>query len=275
MKSNTLKVAAIHDISGVGRCSLTVILPVLSALGVQVCPVPTAVLSSHTGGFTDMAVCDLTDYIPSALEHYKRLKYPFDCIYSGYLASARQVDCCLDFFGNYKNSLKIVDPVMADNGVTYSMHTPELCARMRELVAVADIITPNITEAAILLGENPLQPDLSFDRMKDFLSRLSALGPNIVIITSVFGEGGHYNICCDRKQGKFWKIPFNHINANYPGTGDIFASVLTGFILRGESVPRSVSRAASFLETAIKTTASRSTDLREGIAIESCLQLLR
>ena len=130
MKSNT-KVAAIHDLSGVGRCSLTVILPTLSAMG------------------------DLTDYMSPALEHYKRFDMDFDCIYSGFLASTDQIDHCLEFFADYPKALKVVDPVMADHGKPYKTCTAELRRRMGELVAVADIITPNMTEAAILLGEDP------------------------------------------------------------------------------------------------------------------------
>lgn len=274
MYHQSLKVAAIHDLSGVGRCSLTVILPTLSAQGIQVCPVPTAILSTHTGGFGEVVLRDLTDYIKPALEHYKRLGCKFDCVYSGFLASREQLDHCLDFFSYYKDSLKVVDPVMADHGKPYKTCTPELRAGMVELVRIADIITPNITEAAILLGEEPFQPDLTSQQMKSYLVRLSELGPKIVVVTSVFSDGKAYNIGYDREHSKFWKIPFNMINASYPGTGDAFASVLTGSILRGDSLPIAMNRATAFLEIAIKTTYSYSTDTREGIMLESCLDFL-
>lgn len=274
MYSSSVRVAAIHDLSGIGRCSLSVILPTLSAQGIQVCPVPTAILSAHTGGFGEVVLRDLTDYISPALEHYKQLDYKFDCIYSGFLASTEQIDHCLEFFGHYKNALKVVDPVMADHGKPYKTCTPELRSRMKELVAIADIITPNITEAAILLGENPLQPDISVQQVKSFLVRLSELGPKIVVITSVFSDGMTYNVGYDREHSKFWRIPYNHISANYPGTGDVFASVLTGAVLRGDSLPIAMNRATAFLERAIKTTYSYSTDTREGIMLESCLDFL-
>ena len=274
MYSKSAKVAAIHDLSGVGRCSLTVILPTMSAQGIQVCPVPTAILSTHTGGFGDVVLRDLTDYISPALEHYKRLDYKFDCVYSGFLASTEQIDHCLEFFEYYKNALKVVDPVMADNGKPYKTCTPELCSRMGELAAIADIITPNITEAAMLLGENPLQPDSAMQKIKSYLVRLSELGPKIVVITSVFSDGRTYNVGYDRDHSKFWRIPYNLINAHYPGTGDVFASVLTGSILRGDSLPIAMNRATAFLERAIKTTYSYSTDSREGIMLESCLDFL-
>ncbi|MCX4255526.1 MAG: pyridoxamine kinase [Oscillospiraceae bacterium] len=274
MYSRTAKVAAIHDLSGVGRCSLSVILPTLSAQGIQVCPVPTAILSAHTGGFGEVVLRDLTDYISPALEHYKRLNYEFDCVYSGFLASTEQIDHCLEFFEYYKAALKVVDPVMADNGKPYKTCTHELCSRMGELAAIADIITPNITEAAILLRENPVQPDTAMQKIKSYLVRLSELGPKIVVITSVFSDGKAYNVGYDREHSKFWRIPYNMINARYPGTGDVFASVLTGSILRGDSLPIAMNRATAFLERAIKTTYSYSTDTREGIMLESCLDFL-
>jgi pyridoxine kinase len=274
MIKKSCRVAAIHDLSGIGRCSLSVILPTLSSMGIQVCPVPTAVLSSHTGGFGDMVLRDLTDYIEPALEHYKKLEYRFDCIYSGFLASIGQIDHCLEFFSSYPNALKVVDPVMADHGKPYKTCTSELRSRMSELVAIADIITPNITEAAMLLGENPYQPSLSSGMMKSFLVRLSELGPDISVITSVFSDDKAYNIGYDKKHSKFWRVPYTVVGANYPGTGDVFASVLTGSILSGDSLPIAMNRATSFLEYAIKTTYSYSTDTREGIMLESCLDYL-
>ncbi len=274
MYNKTCKVAAIHDLSGIGRCSLSVILPTLSSMGIQVCPVPTAILSSHTGGFGDIVLRDLTDYIEPALEHYKHLGFEFDCVYSGFLASIGQIDHCLRFFESYKHALKVVDPVMADHGKPYKTCTNELRARMGELVGIADIITPNITEAAMLLGENPNQPSLSSSQMKNFLLRLSQLGPDIVVITSVYSDENAYNIGYDKKHSKFWRVPYNVVGANYPGTGDIFASVLTGSILRGDSLPIAMNRATLFLEYAIKTTYSYSTDTREGIMLESCLDFL-
>ena len=269
-----IKIAAIHDLSGIGRCSLTVILPILSAMGIQVCPVPTAILSAHTGGFGDVVLRDLTDYIPQALEHYKRLNFGFDCVYSGFLASTEQVDHCLEFFGEYKDSLKVVDPVMADHGKPYKTCNAELRRRMGELVKIADIITPNVTEAAMLLGEDPYQPSLDSRQNKSFLARLSELGPGKVVITGVFSDGATMNIGYDRENSKFWKIPFRMVNANYPGTGDAFSSVLTGGILRGDSLPLAMNRATSYMEIAIKTTYGYSSDTREGIMLEDCLGYL-
>ncbi|MBQ4225412.1 MAG: pyridoxamine kinase [Oscillospiraceae bacterium] len=272
--NRNIRVAAIHDLSGIGRCSLTVILPLLSTMGIQVCPVPTAILSSHTGGFGDVAMRDLTDYIPQALAHYKRLGAGFDCVYSGFLASNEQTGAVMDFFDEYKSSFKVVDPVMADNGKPYRTCGEKLRKRMGELVKKADLITPNVTEAAMLLGEEPYQPNLTVGQMKSFLVRLSEKGPSTVVITSVYSDGKACNIGYDRTSSRFWCVPYKAVDASYPGTGDAFASVLIGSILRGDSLPLAMNRASSFLELAIKTTYGYSAETREGIMIEECLGYL-
>jgi pyridoxine kinase len=139
------RVAAIHDMSGFGRCSLAVILPILSAMGVQVCPVPTAILSTHTGGMGEVVLRDLTEYIRPALEHYKRLELDFECVYTGFLASEAQIGLCREFMAAYPGALKVVDPVMGDHGKPYRTYTLGMQRRMHELVEAADVITPNLT----------------------------------------------------------------------------------------------------------------------------------
>lgn len=269
------KVAAIHDLSGLGRCSLSVILPTLSVMGVQACPVPTAILSSHTGGFGEVELRDLSDYLEPALKHYVRLEQNFDCIYSGFLASANQIDHCLAFYKAFPDALKVVDPVMGDHGKLYKTYTKELCGRMKELVAVADIITPNTTEAAMLLGEPATPPDFSVGQLKSWMVRLSELGPQIVVITSVdFISGEVCNVGYDKVHSTFWKTPYEHIPVAYPGTGDIFAAVLVGSLLKGDSLPLAMNRATAFLELTIKTTFSYSTNPREGVLLENCLSWL-
>ena len=269
------RVAAIHDISGLGRCSLTVIIPVLSAMGVQVCPVPTAVLSAHIG-YGEFVMRDLTDYIGSALDHYKRMGVKFDCVYSGFLASSEQIDHCLDFFASFPEALKVVDPVMGDNGKNYKTYTPELCARMSELVAVADIITPNLTEAAILLGEKFPEGAVSASTMKSWLVRLSQLGPKTVVITSVpLLSGGIATVGYDSERGSFWKITGEYVPISYSGSGDMFASVLVGGILGGDSLPIAMNRATTFTTSTIKTTYGYGTHWTDGIMFEPQLFRLR
>lgn len=269
------RVAAIHDLSGFGRCSLSVILPVLSAMGVQVCPVPTAVLSTHTGGFGEVEFRDLTDYIPAALAHYRRLALDFECIYSGFLGSEAQIDHCLQFFAAYPDALSVVDPVMGDHGKPYKTYGAGMQRRMIELAAVADVITPNLTEACILLGESYLFEPLTRQKAKSMLVRLSEKGPRFVVITGVnLAAGAMSNLGYDKERGAFWCVDCDYVPVSYPGTGDIFASVLTGGFLGGDSLPIAMDRATQFVETAIKTTFTYGTEPREGVMLERALHLL-
>ena len=152
MEKRPPRVAAIHGLAGFGRSSLAVVIPTLSSMGAQVCPVPTAVLSTHTGGLGDVEYRDLTDYIRPCLEHYQRLELGFEAVYSGFLSSPAQADDVEAFIAAYPDALAVVDPVMGDHGRPYRTCTPELMARMRALVRSADVITPNIPEAEALTG---------------------------------------------------------------------------------------------------------------------------
>ena len=203
-----LRVAAIQDMSGFGRCSLTVILPVLSVMGVQVSPIPTAILSTHTGGFGDVVMRDLTDYLAPCLEHYKSQEIEFECVYSGFLASENQVDHCLEFFRSYPEAFKVVDPVMGDHGKPYKTYTKAMQKRMAELVRVADLITPNVTEACILLGEEYDHNPITRQQAKSALVRLSEMGPRYVVITGVqLASGTMTNVGYDRERNAFWMVP--------------------------------------------------------------------
>ena len=275
MREENKRVAAIHDLSGVGRCSLTVILPILSAMGVQACPVPTAILSTHTGGFGEVAFQDLTDYLPQALAHYRRLKLDFSCIYSGFLGSEAQIDHCLAFFRAYPNALAVVDPVMGDHGTAYRTVTEGMRRRMVELVGIADVITPNLTEACILLGENYNSLPLTRTQAKSMLARLSEKGPGEIVVTGVsLAEGSIANIGYDRENNYYWCVPCDYVPVSYPGTGDIFASVFTASLLTGDSLPMAMSRASRFVEIAIKTTFSYGGDTRLGVMLESAMPFL-
>ncbi len=272
--NNIKKVCAINDISGIGRCSLTVIIPALSSMGIQVCPVPTAVFSAHTG-YHEFIKRDLTDYLEPALEQYKKLKTEFDCIYSGFLGSEEQIDHVLQFLISFKSSLKVVDPVMGDNGKRYKTVTENHVKRMTDLVKAADIITPNITEAAILLGEDYPNRPLSSQTVKSWAARLSEIGPDTIVITSVvLMDGTLCNIGFDKKQNSFWKVPCEYVPAHYSGSGDLFSSVLVGGILKGDSLPIAINRATSFTELAIKTTYSYMSEPLDGIMLEKCLSWL-
>ena len=272
MNRRPARVAAIHDLSGFGRCSLSVISPVLSAMGVQVCAVPTAVLSTHTGGLGDVVFRDLTDYILPALEHYKSLELEFEAIYSGFLGSEEQVGSCLAFFKAYPKALKLVDPVMGDHGKAYRTCGTELQKRMRELVTVADLITPNLTEAALLLGEPYHEEPLTRSEAKSLLLRLHNLGPKNVVVTGAeLATGEWANLGYDGENGSFWFSPGDYVPVNYPGCGDIYASVLLGALLGGASLPIAMGKATDFAELCVKTTFSYGSDPRYGVMLESVL----
>ena len=156
------KVAAIHDLSGFGRSSLTNIIPILSTMGIQVCPLPTAILSTHTGGFTDFSFIDLTDNMEKMMDHWSKLDLEFDCIYSGFLGSHKQIDIVsrfIDRFG-HKNNLVVIDPVLGDSGELYSTMGCEMVEEMKKLITKADIITPNFTEVCLLLDKEYVENNI-------------------------------------------------------------------------------------------------------------------
>ena len=272
------KVAAIHDMSGFGRCSLTVIIPVLSAMGVQVCPFPTAILSTHSGGFGKFSFHDLTGTMEDYSSHWKSIDLRFDCIYSGFLGSARQIEIVSSFFRDFsapEKPLIVVDPVMADTGRLYETYTPEMQEKMRLLAMKADVITPNPTEAFFLLGEPYADPPLDVTDVRRLLKRLSEGGPSAVVITGVqTAGGGHINAGYERDSGACWQVPFERIPVNYPGTGDIFSGVLVGSLLKGDSLPAAMDRATQFASLAVSSTYTCGTPAREGVLIEKALHWL-
>lgn len=277
MKPYVPRIAAVHDISCFGRCSLTVIMPILSVMGIQVCPLPTAVLSTHLGGFASLKFCDFTDHMPAFFQHWKREKLTFDCIYSGFLASEHQINIVNSFIEEFSQNkpLILVDPVMGDEGKLYSTYTTQMQERMKNLVKKADIITPNYTEACFLLGEPYQEICCNKDRMKEWLLRLAEFGPSIVVITGIPDKKEKVvNIGYDRKNRAFWEVSSNYIPVRYPGTGDVFASVLLGSLLSKDSLPTAMKRAADFVALAIKTTFDAQTPKREGVLLESVLPFL-
>lgn len=275
MTDRPSRVAAIHGLAGFGRSSLAVVIPTLSAMGIQVCPIPTAVLSTHTGGLGDVEYRDLTDYIRPCVEHYKQLDLDFEGIYSGFLSNPSQADDVKSFIADYPQALAVVDPVMGDHGKLYRTCTPALVEKIRVLVKSAAMITPNPTEAYILLKESFRHEPLTRQMLKSMLVRLAELGPRYVIITGVEMASGEYaNVGYDRTQNAFWYVEYDYVPTSYPGTGDIFASVLTGSMLCGDSFPIAMDRATRFIELAIKTTFSYGTDTRYGVMLEKCLEWL-
>lgn len=273
------RVAAIHDLSGFGRASLTAIIPILSTMGVQVCPVPTAILSTHTGGFESYSFVDLTDTMGEYINHWKSIGLEFDCIYTGFLGSVKQIEIVSDFvdyFGN-KDNLTVVDPVMGDDGKFYDTISEEMKDKMKKLIAKANIITPNFTEAAFLLNK-PYSKYTDDQSIKDWLVRLSDIGPEIVIITSVPDSKTNKDtsvIAYDRNNNVFWKVRSRYIPAFYPGTGDAFTSVIVGSLLQGDSLPIAIDRSVQFITQCIKASYGFNYPKREGVLIERMLDNLK
>jgi len=275
MKNPVPRLAALHDLSGFGRSSLTIVSPVLSTMGVQVCPLPTALLSTQTSGFEGYTFLDLTEEMEKIIAHWKELGITFDAIYTGFLGSSRQAEIVSSFIDYFRNedSLVLIDPVMADDGETYGPFGPDMVKAMQQLVAKADLICPNLTEAALLLGK-PYQKFLQASSIKDYLKELSDMGPQRVLITSVQDENspGISTVAAyDRDDGRFWKVDCSYIPAHYPGTGDMFASVLAGSLLQGDSFPIALDRAVQFVLVAIRATFGYQIPNREGVLLERVL----
>ncbi|HPY90437.1 MAG TPA: pyridoxamine kinase [Lentisphaeria bacterium] len=279
MQPNVKKVAALHDLSGFGRGSLASIIPALSVMGIQVCSIPTAILSTHSGGFDDYVFHDLTPIMLDFAAHWKRLGLTFDCIYSGFLGSPDQAAIVSRIIDDFRRpeTLVVIDPVMGDNGELYISVKPEMVEQMRRLTAKADIITPNITEAALLLNKKP-QETMSLAESKDWLLELAALGPRTVIITSVpevSTEGLVTTVAYERESQNFWKVPARHLPCFYPGTGDLFASVMVGALLQGESLPIAIERSVQFIIHCIQASRCYDYPNRNGVLLEKCLHLLQ
>jgi len=272
------RVAAIHDLSGFGGGSLSAVIPILSAMGIQVCSLPTAILSTHTGGFSDFHFRDLTSDMRLIIQHWQRLSLSFAGIYSGFLGSAEQIGIVRDFITTFRkdNTLVVIDPVLGDDGKIYDTMDDCMVEGMRDLIASADVITPNITEAGLLLGKSALSGFSSKEDIKEWARALADLGPRCVIITSVpedLGRGTSV-IAFDKDADRFWKVACPYIPACYPGTGDIFASVITGSLLQGDSLPLSLDRAVQFVSMAIRATFGHNFPEREGVFLERVLPSL-
>lgn len=264
-------VLCIHDLPGFGRASLSVILPVLSALGVQPVALPTAVLSTHTGGLGTPARLSNPGYGPAALAHYKRLGIRFDCIYSGYLADAGQAHLVQQALELWPDALAIVDPVLGDHGKLYSGLSDDMIPAMRGLCARAGLILPNPTEAALLLGDVP-SASPSLEIVAQQAARLTTLCPQVVV-TGV--PAGRRSIACvgAQRDGGGFVSRSSFIPRLYHGTGDIFGAVVAGKMMQGNVTEAAVQTAAAFVIECIRAT-PEGADERLGVWLERALPLL-
>lgn len=268
---STPRIAAIHDLSCFGRCSLTIALPVLSAMGCQCCPLPTALLSAHTG-FPGNTFLDLTVEMGRIADHWAAMDLQFDAIYSGFLGSADQVDTVARFFDTFKKSdtAVIVDPVMGDHGTAYRTCTPELCRGMRVLAENSDVITPNLTEAALLL-DRPYEEIRQSDAY-EVVRRLSLGGRRSVVLTGYSSEPGQTGtLCFDRDSGESKAVQTPREPQDFSGTGDLFASVLAGGVARGVPLFQAAQAAADFVRDCIARTLAEGLTEQDGVDFEPLL----
>lgn len=266
------RVAAVHDVSGIGKCSLTVALPVISAAGIETAVMPTAVLSTHTGNIKGFTYRDLTSDMPAIAAHWKSLGIEFDGIYSGFLGSTEQVQLVEAFIDEFKKSetVIIVDPAMADGGRMYTTFKPGFASEMAKLCAKADIIIPNLTEAAFLLGEEYRSFPYTKEYIEDIMLRLADSGPQMIVLTGVSFDDKEIGCAVyDKTSGEFFYRFTPKYSGTYYGTGDIFASALTGAFLNGKSINESSSIALDFTCAAIARTHAAKTDTRLGVNFEA------
>lgn len=279
------RIITVQDISCVGKCSLTVALPIISAMGVEACVLPTAVLSTHTA-FKGFTFRDLTADIKPICDHWKNEKIHFDAIYTGYLGSFEQLDLMhklIEDFGG-GDTLAIVDPCMADNGKLYPGFTQEFAFAMAKLCGKADVIVPNLTEASYMLGIPYKESGYDEAYIKDILKKLAALGAKKIVLKGVefaedqgdlTGVAGKIGIASyDAATGTFDWYFHKKMPQSFHGTGDIFASVLTGALMRGLSLQQSYSLAGDFVVESIKETLSHEDYNWYGVDFEAAFPFL-
>ena len=268
------KVLALHDLSGFGRSSLVPIIAVLSAGGHQCVPLPTAVFSTHTA-IPDWVTTDLTGAMQGTIDQYDRLGLRFESVYAGFLGSADQIDRVREAAERLKtpDGITLIDPVMGDNGKVYDTYTPEMCTRMRELCEIADIITPNTTEAAILLdwdpAAKPRDPAEAWQWLRALRSRYGAQ----VVLTGLDFARGRVGTGCLSGEGGTISM-HRRISRYYPGTGDLFASVMLAALLNGDKLADACEFAGEFVKDCIAYTAAQQTDPMHGVQFEKLLPRL-
>lgn len=277
------KVAAVNDMSGFGRCSLTVAIPVLSAMGIQCCPLPTALLSNHTG-YPTYFFSDYTDSMRAYYQEWLKLDLSFAALYSGFLGSDRQVEIVLEMLEAFKQKqsaanieppLAVIDPVMGDNGAVYATYDDKLCAKMRELAAAADIITPNVTEASILLEQEYVGEYISLEQGRRMAEKLTELGSEIAVLTGVkTHEGFIMNLAYQKQSDCFVHTCHPLVTPHFNGTGDVFASVLCGALVNGLPIGAALEKAAEFVWKTAEYTSKCGGRTADGVMFERFLHEL-
>ena len=267
----TKKIAMINDIAGYGRCSATESIPIISAMKVQVCPVPTSLFSNHTG-FPVHFMHDCTPYLRDYLAKWKELGFRFDGIYCGFLGSAEQIGIVQEFLAGWPDVPFILDPVMGDHGKAYRTVTPEHCEGLKFLLSRAAIITPNITEACLLTDTPYRESGWKRDELCLLARQLHAMGPDKVVITGLRENEDYINFISERTDGLTTEVNRTHsAGHSWHGTGDIFASIIAADAVNGVPFGESVEKAASFVRTCISASIRLGIPEQEGVCFENFL----
>ena len=268
------RIVTVQDISCLGKCSLTVALPIISAMGTEAVILPTAVLSTHTM-FSGFTCKDLSDQIDPIADHWAKEGFTFDAIYTGYLACAEQIDQMIAFFERFgKNCLKVVDPAMGDNGKLYPAFNTAFALKMAELCAVADIIMPNMTEACFMLGL-PYEEKPSKETVYAILKKLTALGAKKALLTGVGFDDEHLGVVgYDSEEDSYFEYFNEVVPAKYHGTGDIFSSCVVGGLMAEKSLYEASALAADFTRESIRITLDDKGPHWYGVHFEKVLPML-
>ncbi len=268
------KIAVINDMSGYGRCSIAVSLPVISKLKVQCCPVPTAIFSNHTG-YKHYFFDDYTEKMPEYITNWKLMGLEFSGIYSGFLGSETQIDIVENFIRDFRNeqTLVIIDPVMGDHGKAYATFTPTLCKSMKRLVQYADILTPNLTEACILT-DTPYKEKWRKKEIRELAVKLMEMGPSKVVITGIVQGSYIANYVCDEKECEHF-LRTIRVGTQRCGTGDLFASIIAADAVNGVDFAVSVKKASNFVKKCIEKSMELEIPVTDGVAFEEILDKLR
>lgn len=276
MSHNTQKkIAIINDMSGFGRCAITVALPIISSLKVQCCPVPTSIFSNHTG-FPSYFFDDYTDRLPAYIAQWKKLGLTFNGIETGFLGSKEQIDIVLAFLRDFKttDTIVVVDPIMGDHGKTYATYTKAMCDEMKRLVCHADIITPNMTEACILSDTDYHEDRWKMKEIEAVAEKLSLTGPKNVVITGI-PQGEYIANYCYERGGETRLLRTLKVGTQRCGTGDIFAAIITADAVNGVPFQQSVRKASGFIKKCIQKSIELEIPTTDGVCFEEVLSTLR
>lgn len=268
--NNQKKIAVINDMCGFGRCSIAAALPIISAMKIQCCPMPTSIFSNHTG-YDSFYCTDFTDHMQAYMDEWKKLDLRFDGILTGFLGSSQQLDIVARFLDMFrdKNTVTVIDPVMGDYGKLYSTYSPILASGLKKLVPYADILTPNLTEACILT-DTQYRTEMNEGELLEICKKLTSLGPEKIVISGLDGGNDIVNLVYESGE-KPVKIREHKVGECRSGTGDVFSSIIAADAVNGADFPESVRHASSFIAKVLRRTLELELPKEDGICFEEFL----